>query len=136
MPNRVYPKMNEALLEALLSAPNVKAALIDTGSYTYSSTHEFLSSVPGAAIKGTSANLSSKTFTTGVFDSATITFTAVPVSSACSAILFYIDTGTASTSRLIAYHDTGITGLPVTPSGGDINFLTPTGIFTLGAAAA
>lgn len=35
--------------------------------------------------------------------------------------MVYIDTGVAGTLRLIAYIDTGVTGLPVTPNGGDIN---------------
>jgi hypothetical protein len=136
MPNAVYPKINQAFLEALLASADVKVALIDTAGYTYSSAHEFLSSVPGAAIKGTSANLSSKTFTNGAFDSDTIPFTAVPLSTSCEALIFYIDTGNAATSRLVAYFDSGVTGLPVTPNGGDINVLTPSGIITLGSTAA
>ena len=34
-------------------------------------------------------------------------------------IVLYIDTGTAGTSRLIMYQDTGVTGLPLTPDGSD-----------------
>ncbi len=34
----------------------------------------------------------------------------------------YKDTGVAGTSALIAWYDTGITGLPVTPNGGDITY--------------
>ena len=46
--------------------------------------------------------------------------------------MIYIDTGVAGTSRLIAYIDTGVTGLPVTPNGGDINITwDAAGIFTL-----
>ncbi len=68
----------------------------------------------------TSANLASKTFTGGVFDSADPSFTAV-TGDVSEALILYIDTGTPSTSRLIAFYDAGVTGLPVTPNGGDIN---------------
>ena len=48
-----------------------------------------------------------------------MTFPAVSGNTA-EALVFYIDTGTAGTSRLIAFMDAGVTGLPVTPNGGDI----------------
>jgi hypothetical protein len=37
------------------------------------------------------------------------------------ALILFIDTGTPGTSRLIGFYDAGVTGLPVTPNGGDIN---------------
>jgi hypothetical protein len=36
------------------------------------------------------------------------------------AIVLYVHTGTDSTSRLIIYQDTGVTGLPLTPDGSDV----------------
>ncbi len=36
------------------------------------------------------------------------------------ALVIYQHTGVDATSELIAYIDTGVTGLPVTPNGGDI----------------
>jgi hypothetical protein len=36
------------------------------------------------------------------------------------AIVGFVDTGNAATSRLIFSQDTGVTGLPITPNGGDI----------------
>ena len=47
-----------------------------------------------------------------------MTFTSVSGAS-IEAIVIYSDTGTESTSPLIAYIDTA-TGLPITPNGGDI----------------
>lgn len=119
MANALYPKIKEALWQAQanLSSGTVKAALVDTGTYTYSAAHEFYSSVSG--VVGTPGTIGTKTFTNGLFDGADVTFTAVTGASA-EAIVIYIDTGTPSTSRLIAYIDTGVTGLPVTPNGGDI----------------
>ena len=46
--------------------------------------------------------------------------------------MIYIDTGSSATSRLVAYLDTGVTGLPVTPNGGDIAITwSASGIFKL-----
>ncbi len=50
---------------------------------------------------GTAQALASKTFTAGVFDAADVTFTAVTGASV-EAYIFYKDTGTPSTSRIIA----------------------------------
>lgn len=132
MANALYPKWKESLIQ--LTANNsltgtVKAALVDTGTYTYSAAHQFLSSLSG--VVGAAATLGTKTYTNGVFDAADVTYTAVSGSSA-EAIVLYIDTGVAGTSPLVAYIDTGVTGLPVTPNGGDISVTWgSSGIFSL-----
>jgi len=120
MANAVYPKYMEAVIQASANsslAGTLKAALVDTGTYTYSAAHEFYSSVSG--VVGTPGTIGTKTYTNGLLDGADVTFTAVSGATA-EAIILYIDTGTAGTSRLVAYIDTGATGLPVTPNGGDI----------------
>lgn len=132
MANAIYPKYKEAVLQSASDSSltgTVKAALVDTGTYTYSAAHQFLTSLTG--VVGTAQTLGSKTYADGVFDAADITYTAVSGSSA-EAIVLYIDTGTAGTSRLVAYLDTGFTGLPVTPNGGDITVTwNASGIFAL-----
>lgn len=133
MANAIYPKYKEALLNGSantnMSTGTVKVALVDTGTYTYSSAHEFVSSLTGTV--GTAQTLGTKTFTNGTFDAADSTFTSVTGNSV-EALVIYIDTGVAGTSRLIAYIDTGVTGLPVTPNGGNINITwDAAGIFTL-----
>lgn len=133
MANAIYPKYKEALLSGStdinLSGLTVKVALIDAGTYTYSSAHQFYSSVSG--VVGTPQTLTSKSVTNGVFGAADVTFTSV-IGSSAEALLIYIDTGTASTSRLVAYIDTGVTGLPVTPNGGNISITwNASGIFAL-----
>lgn len=132
MANAIYPKWKETVMQAGANSSltgTVKAALVDTGTYTYSAAHQFLSSLSG--VVGTAQTLASKTFTNGVLDAADITYTAVSGASA-EAIVLYIDTGVAGTSQLVAYLDTGFTGLPVTPSGGDINVVwNASGIFGL-----
>ena len=132
MANAIYPKWKEAIAQASANSSlggTVKVALVDTGTYTYSSAHEFYSSVSG--VVGTPATLGTKTFTNGVFDAADVTYTGVSGSSA-EALIVYIDTGSSATSRLVAYLDTGWTNLPVTPNGGDITLqFHASGIFAL-----
>lgn len=133
MANAIYPKYKEALLDAFtdidLQNLTAKVALIDTGTYTYSDTHDFFNDVTG--VVGTPQTLTTKSVTNGVFDAADVTFTSVTGNSV-EALLIYIDTGVSSTSRLVAYIDTGVTGLPVTPNGGDITITwNASGIFAL-----
>jgi hypothetical protein len=75
--------------------------------------------------------LGTKTFTDGLFDAADTSFTGVSGVQS-EALIVYIDTGSAATSRVVCFLDTGYTGLPVTPNGGDINVAWPAGgIFQL-----
>lgn len=131
MANALYPKFKESLLQAgiNLSTGTVKVALADTGIYTYSADHQFLSSLSG--VVGTAQALGNKTFTSGVFDASDVTFPAV-TGATVEAMVLYVDTGNPATSPLIAYIDTGVTGLPVTPNGGDIGVTwNASGIFAL-----
>ena len=134
MANALYPKWKEQLLQFTannnLSAGTVKVALVDTGVYTYNSANQFYSSVSSAVV-GTPQTIGSKTFTNGVFDGADVTFTTVTGAS-IEALVLYVDTGSAATSPLVAYIDTSVTGLPVTPNGGDISITwNASGIFAL-----
>lgn len=133
MANALYPKWKETVMQGTANtslAGTLKVALVDTGTYTYSSAHQFYSSVTGVA--GTPVTLASKTYTNGVFDAADVTFTAVALGNNLEALVFYVDTGTAATSPLVAYLDTGITNMPVTPNGGDISVTwNASGIFAL-----
>jgi hypothetical protein len=122
MANTIYPKCKEALWKGLidLSTATVKAVLIDLADYAYNAAHEFLSDVPSAARVATSPALTTKTFTNGVFDADDTSFATV-TGDQSEAVIFFVDTGSAATSRLICFDDTGITGAPVTPNGGNIN---------------
>lgn len=119
MANALYPKAKEAFLNGNIdmSSNTIIIALVDTGEYTYSTSHQYRSDVSNDAIIST-ATLSNKTITNGVFDADDATFTSVTGAN-CEALLIYQDTGTQSTSRLIAYIDSA-TGLPILPNGGDI----------------
>jgi hypothetical protein len=133
MANALYPKYKEAIIQASANSSltgTVKAVLIDTASYTYSAAHEFYSSASAGAV-GTPQTINTKTYTNGTFDGDNVTFTAL-TGATCEAIIVFIDTGTAGTSRLVAYFDTGVTNLPVTPNGGDVTITwSGSGIFSL-----
>lgn len=132
MANAIYPKYKEAILNGSanvdMSGGTVKMALVDTGTYTYAATHEFLSDLSG--IIGTDQTLGTKTFTDGKFDCADPTWPSV-TGATVEALVTYISTGVAGTSRLVSYIDIGQTGLPVTPNGGDITLTVGANIFEL-----
>lgn len=112
----VYPKAKEALLGAgiSLTSDTIKVALL-TASYTYSTAHQYRSSVSAATVAVSTA-LSSKTVTNGTFDCADITLIAVPNGFTVTALALYKDTGSAATDPLIAYID----GVSQVTNGGDI----------------
>jgi hypothetical protein len=131
-----------------LATANIKVALVQisgTGSpYTANqATDQYLSALPGVTsttapsgcIAAVSGNLSSKSVTDGVFGAANITFSAVTYSQPLGALVMYIDTGSVSTSPLIAYMDSAnYGGLPITATGVNISVSWPTGadlIFSL-----
>jgi len=126
MANAIYPKAKEAFLNGQIdiSDDTIKVALVDTGTYTYSTAHDFYDDVSG--VLGTPVALSSKTVTSGVFDAADCTFSTPTAGTTIEALIIYKDTGTASTSNLIAYIDTG-TGLPFTSNGADVDIVWDSG---------
>ncbi len=133
MANSLYPKAKEAFLNADIDmlVDTITIALIDTGEYTYNATHEYRSDISNNAVIA-SINLSNKTTTNGVFDADDATFTSVTGAN-CEALIIFQNTGTQSTSRLIAYIDSA-TGLPILPNGGDITVAFSSGsnrIFSL-----
>lgn len=134
MANAIYPKYKEAILGAAtntnLLTGTVKVALVDTGVYTYNAADQFLSSLTG--VVGTAQTIgATKSVTDGLFDGGDVTFTSVTGNSV-EALVIYVDTGTAGTSPLVAYIDTSVTGLPVTPNGGNITITwNASGIFQL-----
>lgn len=95
------------------------AVLVDTGVYTYNSSHQFYSSLSG--IIGTEQEITSKTFVNGLLDGADVAVPSVSGNTAEAIVLFIKNAGANTTWRLVAYIDTGVTGLPVTPNGGNIN---------------
>ncbi len=138
MANAVYPKYKESVLKeadasngldgTTTSAPYV--ALVDTGTYTYSSSHQFYSSLSG--IVGTDQAITTPTVTNGTFDGDDVTFTSVSGASVEALIIYRHNAGANTTWRLVLFEDTSVTGLPVTPNGGNIVVTwNASGIFTI-----
>lgn len=138
MANALYPKWKQAIEQATANSSlagsgttGVYVALVDTGTYTYNATHEFYSSVAAAQV-GTEQELTTKTFVDGIFDAADSVVPSVTGATAEALVIFIKNAGANTTWRLVAYIDTGVTGLPVTPNGGNINITwNASGIFAL-----
>jgi hypothetical protein len=124
MANAKYTTFTEGLLnkEFDLNTDGIKATLIDSADYTFSATHDFYGGgtpdVPAAAKVAESAALGSPTIAAGTFDTADFTWTAV-TGDQSEAIILWDDT--IVDDRLSVFYDTAMTGMPVTPNGGDIN---------------
>ena len=127
MANKIYPKWKEAVIQAASNsslAGTLKVALVDTATYIYADADEFLTSLSG--VVGTAQTIGTKTFVNGTLDGGNVTFTAV-TGATVEALVLYLDTGVAGTSRLVAHLDTS-----VIPNGGDITITwNASGIFTI-----
>lgn len=138
MANALYPKWKEALLQNSADSDldgsgttGVYVALVDTGTYTYSASHQYYSDLSG--VVGTDQEIgATKSYTSGTFDGGDVTFSSVSGSTVEALVIYRKNSGANTTWRLVAYIDTGVTGLPVTPNGGDITVTwNASGIFTL-----
>lgn len=124
MANALYPKYKQQLLnkEHDMDTDIIKATLVDSGAYTYGAGHTtYATDVPAGAKIAVSPQLTTPTITDGVFDTADFTWTAV-TGAQSEAIIIWNDSPTTPTADpLCAFYDTGMTGMPVTPNGGNIN---------------
>lgn len=124
MANVLYNKYKEALLDKQhdMNSDIIKATLIDTGAYTFVASHyAYATDVAAGSKIAVSAQLTSPTIVDGVFDTADFSWTAV-TGAQSEAIILWNDTPTTPTADpLVAFYDTGMTGMPVTPNGGNIN---------------
>lgn len=125
MANAVYNKYKQSLLNADANSAitgsgttGIFACLL-TASYTFSQTHQFVSDLGGFVI-GTDQEITSPTITAGLLTGGNCTFSAVASGTSTAIGIYRKNAGANTTWRLIAYIDTGVTGLPVTANGGDI----------------
>lgn len=125
MANAIYPLYKNAILQASANSAltgsgttGLYVALVDTGTYTYNASHQFYSSLSG--IVGTDQEITSTTTVGGLIDGNDVTFTSVSGASVEALVLYRKNAGANTTWMLIAYIDTSVTGLPVTPNGGNI----------------
>lgn len=125
MANAIYPRYGQSLLAADANVSlnqtgvnQVMVTLIDTGTYTYTATHQFYSDLTG--IVGTAQSIDNITIVDGVINGDDVTFPSVTGNSVEALVIFRRNSGANTTWRLVEYRDTGVTGLPVTPNGGNI----------------
>lgn len=118
----VYPHFKGSLLigepNTLLITSVVRAVLL-SAAYVFDPSHKYLIDIPVAArvavsdpLTGPTVNVSSL----GGFDTDDPTLLAVTGPRVVAAALF-IDVGADGTSRLVIFQDTGLTGIPFTPTG-------------------
>lgn len=134
MANALYPKFKEALLnkEHDLNTDSIKASLLDGADYTYGAGHtSYATDVPAGAKVAASAALTTPTITNGAFNTDDFAWSSVSGDPSDDIVLW---NDTHASDALIAFYDTDVTGLPVTPNGGNINVTVHTdGWFNLGA---
>jgi hypothetical protein len=125
--NQVYPLFKQSLLTEADANKSLNqtgsnapyAALITTSSgYTYSAAHQFYSSLSN--IVGTPQPITTPTVVNGLFDGDDVTFTAVSGTVVGAIVIYRQNAGANTTWRLVLFEDTSVTGLPVTPNGGNI----------------
>ena len=101
---------------------DIVVLLTDTEEYTYSAADDALADVVASAriaVGGATPILQNPSTTSGVFDADDITLSAV-TGDQFEAIILYQSASSEATSYLVAYIDTNVSGLPLTPNGGNV----------------
>ena len=136
MANALFDSYREDCLDSTapnLSSDDIKISFIDHADDNPDVTSDdFYDDIAAAGIVAASGNLGTKTITDGTFDAADVTVSTVS-GDQFESIVIWEDDATDASSSLIAKIDTA-TGLPFTPSGGDITVQWDSGsdkIFTL-----
>lgn len=108
-----------------LDTDTIKATFVDEGTDTPAASDVFVSGITAGALVpvfASAVTLGSPTIGVvgaGVFDAADTTFTALSGASV-EGIVVFKNVTTAADSPFLWYYNTGITGIPFTPSGGDV----------------
>lgn len=139
MANAIYPLWKQEILKGTANnllnstegSTGVCCAMVHTtAGYTYNEAHQFYSSLTN--LVGTDQEILTKTQVNGVFDGTDLTYTSVTGAAVEALVLYRKNAGANTTWPLIAYIDTGVTNLPVTPNGGNITITwNASGIFQL-----
>lgn len=129
MANALYTLGKQGLLRGtfVLDSDTIKLALISSSYTPNLATHQFYSDVNSFLI-GVPTTMSGISVTNGVFNSSSVTFTAVAGGSTVRYFVIYKDTGVVGTSPLLVLIDTttGVS-LPFATNGGDITFTPDSG---------
>lgn len=128
MANQLAPSYKKLTLDADLDLLVDDIVLIALASgYTFNSAHDFINDLTN--VLGTSAPLTGKSTTGGVFKANNLTPAWTGISTSVARLWVAKDTGDPATSPLIYYMDTGFTH---TQNGGNVNLAWhANGIFAL-----
>lgn len=121
MASAIYDKAAESFLkgEIALLSDDIRLICVDSADYTpNTASDQYLTSIAAGGRVGVSGALQNKAIANRAFDADDITITGVS-GDQFEYVVVYKHTGADATARLIAIFDSG-TGLPFTPSGGDI----------------
>jgi hypothetical protein len=130
MANAFYPLWKQAILigtgaSELNTGAGASVIFVDTGTYTYSTAHDFFNDLSGTYGDGGTARansevITSPTYTLGTFDGADTVFASVNTSSTTveGFVIFVNDSSADATSPLVAFFDASITGMPFSTSSG------------------
>lgn len=130
MANAFYPLWKQAILigtgaSELDSGADAGVIFVDTGTYTYSTAHDFFNDLSGTHGDGgtgraNSEPITSPTYTSGTFDGADTVFASVNTGGTTveGYVIFINDSVADTSSYLVCYFDTGITGMPFSTSAG------------------
>lgn len=112
MANFIYGKAKQSLLngEFNISSDSLKVLLVTESYVPNQNTDQFVSNISGSYIEQRTSSLTNVTNILGVIDADDVTV-AQYSGLAFKALVIYKDSGTDSTSRLLAYIDTA-TGIP------------------------
>lgn len=128
--NQLAPKGRQGFLGGDIAADTdaIRVVALDA-TYVFNVAHDFLDDVGAGARVATSANLTGKDITDGVFDADDVTLAAVPLGDTITQIWIYQWTGADATSRLIAWFDTKSDDTPISveTNGGDVIITWPNG---------
>lgn len=126
--NTLYDSARQQFLEGNIDWINdtIKCCIV-TSAYTLNaSLHAHYQDLGGAVINSP-VTLTSKSTAGGAADAQDVVFPAVGAGTVVDAIVVYKDTGSPSTSPLLAYLGNA-TGLPITGNGGDIIIVWDSGV--------
>lgn len=102
--DNIYPLFAQALFEqpsdSDVEAGTLKVVGINN-TYTFDAADDFLDDVASGQRTGTAQTIGSKTYTAGMLGGAGVTFPATPGLTSCFGFLYYLDTGSEATSRVV-----------------------------------
>lgn len=121
MSNALYTAAKAAILDNTLDLHDgdIRCLLVTAGYTPNLAVDDNLDDISSGFRITAAVALTTKTVTGGVFDADDVVFTSLSGGTPIAGVVLYLNTGTESTSKLLAYLDT-VAGLPFTPNGANL----------------